>query len=32
MRKDGRTLIWVFDYERLKQDEPAGIYARLRRR
>jgi hypothetical protein len=31
-RKDGRTLIWVFDYERLKQDEPAGIYARLRRR
>lgn len=31
-RKDGRTLIWVFDYERLRQDEPAGIYARLRRR
>ena len=31
-RKDGRSLIWVFDYERLKQDEPAGIYARLRRR
>lgn len=31
-RKEGRTLIWVFDYERLRQDEPAGIYARLRRR
>ncbi len=31
-RRDGRTLIWVFDYERLKQDEPAGIYARLKRR
>jgi hypothetical protein len=31
-RRDGRTLVWVFDYERLKQDEPAGIYARLRRR
>lgn len=31
-RKDGRTLIWVFDYKRLRQDEPAGIYARLRRR
>ena len=30
--RDGRTLVWVFDYERLKQDEPAGIYARLRRR
>jgi len=31
-RRDGRTLIWVFDFERLKQDEPAGIYARLKRR
>ena len=31
-RRDGRTLVWVFDYERLKQDESAGIYARLRRR
>lgn len=30
-RRDGQTLIWVFDFERLKQDEPAGIYARLKR-
>lgn len=30
-RVEGRTLIWVFDYERLKSDEPGGIYARLRR-
>lgn len=30
-RVEGGTLIWVFDYERLKSDEPGGIYARLRR-
>ena len=30
-RREGRTLIWVFDWERLQQDEPTGIYARLRR-
>ena len=30
-RREGRTLIWAFDWERLKGDEPLGIFARLRR-
>ena len=30
-RVEGRTLIWVFDYERLTSAEPGGIFARLRR-
>ena len=30
-RREGRTLIWVFDWERLRQDEPVGIFARLKR-
>ena len=30
-RREGRTLIWVFDWERLHQDGPTGIFARLRR-
>jgi hypothetical protein len=30
-RVEDRTLIWVFDYERLRSDEPGGIFARLKR-
>lgn len=30
-RSEGRALVWVFDWERLRQDEPVGIFARLRR-
>lgn len=30
-RREGRTLVWVFDLDRLRQEEPGGIYARLRR-
>ena len=30
-RMEGKTLIWVFDYERLTSEEPGGIYARFRR-
>jgi hypothetical protein len=30
-RREGRTLVWVFDLERLRREQPGGIYARLRR-
>jgi hypothetical protein len=30
-RVEGKTLIWVFDYDRLTSEEPGGIYARFRR-
>lgn len=30
-RKDGRTLVWEYTYETLKEGQVAGIYARLKR-